>query len=290
MHKRFKLKLFCMILGIFTATSVESASYVEEVKKGPFLPSPKQEQPLIPNQLGQVLQDSKNVIKAPFSWRKEEVAAASLIVVGTIGLMNFDKRISQSLTQQNSQTIHRLLEITDKFGYENYALPALLGTYAIGEIFHNLKARKVAILSMESFLFAGCGASIGKYLLHRQRPRSKNASSFRYDGPSFRQHHVSFPSGHTACAFAMAAVIAREFREESITTSIIAYSLAALTGLARIERKDHWASDVFFGACLGVSVGSLVAKLHEEGSMNRDWRLGLSTGQEGLQLALQHLF
>lgn len=250
----------------------------------------RSEESMPPQQLVRVLKDSKNVITAPLRWDKRDLGAAGLIVAGTLGLMTVDQLITDRLTTAASPLMHSLLSVTDKFGYENTAIPILIGAYALGECIQNPKMRKIAMLSMESFLFAGGCTSIGKYLVHRQRPRSKNASAFHYDGPSLKPNHVSFPSGHTACAFAVAAVIAGEFKEQSPFIPLAAYSLAALTGLARIERKDHWASDVFFGACLGMSIGKLLVKLHADNLLSRDWKIGILSDDEGLQMHLGHSF
>lgn len=238
----------------------------------------------------QALQDTKEVITAPACWDKHDLAIVALVVAGTVGLMTIDKQISDGLSNKKIQPLHGILAVSDKFGYEYYVIPALAGTYVLGEVLHNYKARKIALLSIESFLLAGGFAQIGKYLLHRQRPRSKGSNPFRYDGPSFKMHHLSFPSGHTACAFAVAAVIAEEFKEEGLLIPITVYTLASLTGIARIERKDHWPSDVFFGACLGVAVGRFIAKLHPENPTNEDWEVCISPQARGLQLALGRSF
>lgn len=61
----------------------------------------------------------------------------------------------------------------------------------------------------------------------------------------------SFPSGHAAMAFALAAAVGERrpaWREE-------AFALAALVALSRIVLDLHWTSDVVAGAALGMAVG-----------------------------------
>jgi undecaprenyl-diphosphatase len=62
----------------------------------------------------------------------------------------------------------------------------------------------------------------------------------------------SFPSGHTMAAFSLATVWAGRRPDDRE----LAYGLAALVGLARIELKQHWPSDVFFGAAIGIAAGN----------------------------------
>lgn len=67
--------------------------------------------------------------------------------------------------------------------------------------------------------------------------------------------HYSFPSGHSAAAFAVAPVIARRLGGRWGT---LAYLAAATTAAGRIEENKHYLSDVVFGAAVGLAVGLTV--------------------------------
>lgn len=62
----------------------------------------------------------------------------------------------------------------------------------------------------------------------------------------------SFPSGHTANAFFGAAVLAEEYKDQSIFYPIAGYTVATATGVFRILNNKHWASDVLVGAGIGI--------------------------------------
>ncbi len=66
----------------------------------------------------------------------------------------------------------------------------------------------------------------------------------------------SFPSGHTAAAFAVAPVLSRRFGAK---VAIPAYAIAVATGLGRMEDRKHYLSDVLAGAAIGIAVGRAVA-------------------------------
>lgn len=60
----------------------------------------------------------------------------------------------------------------------------------------------------------------------------------------------SFPSGHTASAFATATVLERHFGWKA---AIPAYGFATYVGLARMSADKHHVSDVIMGAALGIA-------------------------------------
>ena len=62
----------------------------------------------------------------------------------------------------------------------------------------------------------------------------------------------SFPSGHTANAFFGAAVLAEEYKDQSIVYPIAGYTVATATGVFRMLNNRHWASDVLVGAGIGI--------------------------------------
>ncbi len=62
----------------------------------------------------------------------------------------------------------------------------------------------------------------------------------------------SFPSGHTATAFAAAEFLHQEFGYHSIWISIGGYTVATMVGASRIFNDKHWLSDVVAGAGIGI--------------------------------------
>jgi membrane-associated phospholipid phosphatase len=83
-----------------------------------------------------------------------------------------------------------------------------------------------------------------KYAVQRPRP----------DGSD----NLSFPSGHTSAAFALATVTEHHFGWK---LGVPAYVLAAGIGYSRMENNKHNLSDVLAGATLGIIVGRTVGRL-----------------------------
>ncbi|MCB1707384.1 MAG: phosphatase PAP2 family protein [Halioglobus sp.] len=81
---------------------------------------------------------------------------------------------------------------------------------------------------------ATAAAQIGKALVHEERPNNKDNNSF--------------PSGHTANAFASATTLHRRYGWE---IGLPAYAMATLTGVARERAREHHWYDVVAGAAIG---------------------------------------
>ncbi|MCC7125391.1 MAG: phosphatase PAP2 family protein [Acidobacteria bacterium] len=72
----------------------------------------------------------------------------------------------------------------------------------------------------------------------------------------------SFPSGHTASAFATASVLDRHLGKK---VGIPAYAFASYVALARMSANKHHMSDVLMGAAMGLAAGR-TATMHIAGA------------------------
>lgn len=80
-----------------------------------------------------------------------------------------------------------------------------------------------------------------KYAVRRQRPDKSCKLN-------------SFPSGHTATAFAGAEFLYQHFKKGECRRRYGGYAVAILTGWLRIKGNRHWFTDVLAGAVIGIIV------------------------------------
>jgi membrane-associated phospholipid phosphatase len=129
--------------------------------------------------------------------------------------------------------------------------------YGWGLYSHNDEARHAVLTGVEgiglsSLLTVGIKAAFG-----RKRP---NAG----DGPrAFFKGGQSFVSGDTTPTFAAAATISEAF-DYRWWAAIPAYSLAVMTGVGRMGKDAHWASDILGSALVGAGTTELLFYLHRE--------------------------
>lgn len=62
----------------------------------------------------------------------------------------------------------------------------------------------------------------------------------------------SFPSGHTATAFAAAEFMYQEYGDVSPWYGVAGYAAATTTGILRVYNNDHWFSNIVAGAGFGI--------------------------------------
>ncbi|MEO8886070.1 MAG: phosphatase PAP2 family protein [Mucilaginibacter sp.] len=122
--------------------------------------------------------------------------------------------------------------------YFQFAPVALVyGLNLVGISGKNTFIDRTAILALSGGI-VGTTLFISKHSTHRLRPNGDD--------------YYSFPSGHTATAFAVAEFMAQEYSAKSPWYGVIGYSFAITTGVFRMYNRDHWFSDVVAGAGVGI--------------------------------------
>jgi hypothetical protein len=89
-------------------------------------------------------------------------------------------------------------------------------------------------------LFTGFTTGVLKRVINQRRPHKGD--------------RLSFPSGHTSTAFAFAGVIHYEYKDPLYSS--LAFTMASIVGLSRINDHAHYLHDVVFGASLGLAYAS----------------------------------
>jgi membrane-associated phospholipid phosphatase len=122
-------------------------------------------------------------------------------------------------------------------GEEYVQVGSALAAYFTGRIAGQPRIAQLGRDLMEAQLMSAIVTQTLKFATDRTRP----------DGEL-----RSFPSGHASSTFASAAVLQRHFGWKA---GVPAYTAATLISGSRLQANSHFASDVIFGAALGMVVG-----------------------------------
>jgi hypothetical protein len=167
---------------------------------------------------------------------KQLIIPSVLIGYGVIGigndqLLSFNSQIKKEVTED----IDEKITIDDFSQYAPAASVYALNAFGVkGK--NNMRDRSVIFVT-SYFIMASTVLGL-KSIVHEERP----------DGSS----NNSFPSGHTATAFAGAEFLWQEYKDKSIWYGIAGYAVATGTGLFRIYNNRHWLTDVAAGAGIGI--------------------------------------
>jgi len=86
-------------------------------------------------------------------------------------------------------------------------------------------------------------------------------SSDEKDPGEFWGGGTSFPSGHSIQVWAIASLLAHEYKHQKIV-GVTAYSLAGIVSASRIAAQKHFAADIFAGGTMGWFIGRYVYDTH----------------------------
>jgi len=147
--------------------------------------------------------------------------------------------------------------------------------WGIGRLAHSPAMADVTFHAAESVVIGSAASQLIRGPLGRARPHVTNYED-QYDFHFFRGfrefEYRSFPSIHTASAFAVATVYTLETKRRAPGATWIvgpvAYLLAAGPGLSRMYTGQHWASDILSGAFVGVIAGAKVVRYNHDVSPN----------------------
>jgi membrane-associated phospholipid phosphatase len=124
-------------------------------------------------------------------------------------------------------------------------------------VYFYFKRKQEGVAMLISFIISGLAVQIMKNLINSPRPKLFfEAGQYLHfiDGVSLA-NNSSFPSGHTASAFAIATVIVIMMGNKIGHLFILL--AAALVGYSRIYLAQHFLLDVFIGAIIGTVSGIL---------------------------------
>lgn len=171
-----------------------------------------------------------------------------------VPMATFDAPVLKGIQHGNRGFAQDFLDVANPIGGPK-AVPAAAGIFAASLLTDDTRLQDAAFTSLQSILYAGTASYALKYTFGRLRPET-GAGVRDFDMFS---GNTSFPSGHTATAFALVTPWVMYY------PGPVTYGLMALpvgTAVARIAKDRHWPTDVLAGATLGFMTARYLSKRH----------------------------
>jgi len=159
-------------------------------------------------------------------WYGGGLAAAGLVHLA-------DEDIAEALGEPTATT--RALEGGDKYGNLSLQVPLAVGWWIAGHAAGSARGADAGRDLVRAQISATSWAYAWKYAVNRTRPNGDPRS---------------FPSGHAAATFATAMVLQDHYGWK---VGLPFFAASTYTAVSRLTVNKHWASDVTFGAFVGIA-------------------------------------
>ncbi|HZC24803.1 MAG TPA: phosphatase PAP2 family protein [Candidatus Binatia bacterium] len=205
---------------------------------------------LVKRSVKRVLKDQERIYRGPF--KPSNFKWDALVLAGTTVFLIEDRHIENNLPSGH----FTLYQATSDVGIA--ALGASLGAVWLHGIKANdAHAKETGELTLETLVNTFLIYTPMQFIAGRQRPGEGNGHG------DFLRHHsinTSFPGGHAMFTYAMATIVSHEYSQKWVQA--LAYGVASAVTVSRYLAKDHWASDMFVGAALGIGIGADIFHAH----------------------------
>jgi len=181
-----------------------------------------------------------------------------------------DETIQKTVDKNQTQTMSDIVEYGKYYGDWLLPLGFSAGLYLSGLAIENREVKETGSILIESLLASGITVTLLKVILGRSRPYN-NEGQYSFHYFEFKNIFNSLPSGHAAVAFTTSTVLAE--RINNIYASLGLYGLATLTAYQRIYSGNHWFSDTFLGAIIGIVIGKYFVNLYGSNTHTRQSKI-----------------
>jgi membrane-associated phospholipid phosphatase len=227
-----------------------------------------------------LLADQHHIWTSPFHTSKSDAKWWAIFGGATTALVLNDEWLSRQLPNTKDQV--SVADWTSRIGSAYTLFPILAGTYFLGVKTHSDHLRETGFLGAEALADAVVVSTVMKAITNRERPLEGTGEGRFFHGSGLL--NAGFPSGHAIHTWALASVLAHEYRHKPLVP-ILAYGLALTVSGSRFAARKHFAGDIVSGAAMGWFIGDMVyGKRHNKAVETSTVRKVLSHVQLGVSL------
>jgi membrane-associated phospholipid phosphatase len=244
------MKSYLLVIGIFLVCATPAARLAAQTEKPPAEPGagstaattvPEKDgkaiEPSTGSAFGRFFRDVGRDYKNTFS---KETAIWYGAGLGAAGLVHLADESIRGYLEDPPEPAAQALEGGDVYGNATFQLPLAVGWWAVGHAFGSSRGAEAGRDLLRAQINAATWTYAIKFAVDRTRPNGEPRS---------------FPSGHASATFASAMVLQEHYGWK---VGVPFFAAATYTAVSRISVDKHWASDVVFGAAIGMASGRTV--------------------------------
>ena len=203
----------------------------------------------------QILRDQKFLWLRPLRLKKSDVPWVVTLGGATAALIATDADVAREISEDPPGNGYAFSHRVSQVGGAAGDLSVASAFYLIGRWRGNERARTTGLLGYRAFADAFIITLALKTVTQRPRPTTANGTvRINNAEGDFFEGGRAFPSGHAAGSWALATVVACQYRHKRWVAPL-AYGLAGLVSASRLFEREHFPSDVFVGGALGFMIG-----------------------------------
>ena len=172
------------------------------------------------------------------------------VLGGLSTLLLVDGTVREDAQEHRTPAADRFAESVRHFGQPEVYGSVTAGILTAGLVTHNPRLIRTGTRLAGALAVAGVATNGLKMVAGRGRPDNQFLDEDPDDFSLF-SGHASWPSGHTAMAFAFATALGDELHQPVARYGLLA--VATAVGWSRINDNRHWLSDVAAGAVVGIT-------------------------------------
>lgn len=230
----------------FTAAVLVALFVFAPLLNAQSVPPPQEtvDRKLIPD----FLHSQGTIWTSPSRIRREDMKWLLPLAGTTALLIAKDSQISHRF--DNSPDLMKASKVVSQLGTAYAGLGAGGALLGLGKVFHKDHLAEVGSRALRAGIYTNVAVQGLKLATQRMRP-------YRGANGEFWNGGNSFPSGHAAQAWALAAVVADGYPDKPLVKFGM-YSFATAVSLSRITGQRHYPSDVLIGSVVGYLIGKYV--------------------------------
>lgn len=202
-----------------------------------------------------LINNATGIISAPLHWDKKDFLIAGLASAGTMAFLPADQPVHRWVVNHPDDFRSSASRVLSGLSGPAVLVGLTSVGYLLGDIGKSSRTRRAFLLAGESLVLTELLVQTLKTGVGRARPYlMEGALSFH--PLTFQGKWRSFPSGHSAAAWAVAVSLASS--TENRYLDLIFYTLASGVSASRVLLDKHHVSDVVAGGLLGYFIAQKI--------------------------------